>query len=122
MDDALSIKSIFRALKNRQPVTASLLGSLQPLTFHRLIQVQVCIVYLYAALHKLNMGYLSGLVLNYYLVAFSSSGRSGMVFQALLALWFSKTKPIAIILGIGFHPGILLGMGILNFSLAMMAT
>ena len=83
MDDALSIKSIFRALKNRQPVTASLLGSLQPLTFHRLIQVQVCIVYLYAALHKLNMGYLSGLVLNYYLVAFSSSGRSGMVFQAL---------------------------------------
>jgi len=64
-DDAHSIKSIFRALKNRQPMTASLLGSLQPLTFQRLIQVQVCIVYLYAAFHKLNMGYLSGLVLNY---------------------------------------------------------
>jgi len=155
-DDALSIKAIFRALKNRQPVTASLLGSQQPLTFQRLIQVQVCIVYLYSMIHKLSMGYLSGLVLDYYLVDFSSFGRPGIVFKALfpdpfltsmenfvlseqtlmalsaltvvfefglpLALWFRKTRPIAIILGIGFHLGIFFGMDILIFSLAMIAT
>jgi len=156
VDDALSIKSIFRAMKNRRPVIASLLGSQQPLTFQRLIQVQVCIVYLYAAFHKLNMGYLSGLVLDHYLVDFSSSGRPGIAFKALFAdpfltsmenfvlseqtlmtlsaltvvfelglpfvLWFRKTRPIAIILGIGFHLGIFFGMDILNFSLAMIAT
>jgi len=66
-DDALSVKSILRALKNRQPVIASFLGSQQPLTFQRLIQVQVCIVYLYAAFHKGNMGYLNGQVLDHYL-------------------------------------------------------
>ena len=137
-------------------MTASLLGSQQPLTFQRLIQVQVCIVYVYAAFHKLNMGYLSGLVLYYYLVDFSSSGRPGIVFKALfpdpfltsmenfvlseqtlmalsaltvvfefglpVALWFRKTRPTAIILGIGFHLGIFFGMDILNFSLAMIAT
>jgi len=155
-DDALSIKSILRAWKNRQPMTASLLGSKQPLTFQRLIQVQVCIVYLYAAFHKLNFGYLSGLILGYNLVDFSSVGRPGIVFKALfpdpfltsmenfvlseqtlmalsaltvvfelglpLALWFRKTRPIAIILGIGFHLGIFFGMDILIFSLAMIAT
>ncbi len=155
-DDALSIRSIFRAVKNRQPIAASLLGSQQPLAFQRLIQVEVCIVYLFAAFHKLNMGYLSGLVLNYYLVDFSSFGRPGIVFKALfldpfltsmenfvlseqtliilsaltvvfefglpLALWFRKTRSMAIILGIGFHLGIFFGMDILNFSLAMIAT
>ena len=150
-DDALSIKSIFRALKNRQPMTASLLGSQQPLTFQRLIQVQVCIVYVYAAFHKLNMGYLSGYVLESYLDDLFLTGRplmilttlfpasflasleefvlSAQALQALsvitvvfelglpLALWFQKTRPIALILGIGFHLGIFLGMDILVFSL-----
>ncbi len=39
-----------------------------------------------------------------------------------LALWFRKTRPIAIILGFGFHLGIFLGMDILVFSLAMIGT
>ena len=155
-DDALSVKSIFRALKNRQPLTASLLGSQKLLTFQRLIQVQVCIVYLYAGIFKLNMRFLSGRVLDYYLVDFSSSGRPGIVFKALfpdpfltsmenfvlseptlmtlsavtavlefglpLALWFRKTRLIAIILGIGFHLGIFFTMNILNFTLAMIAS
>ncbi len=39
-----------------------------------------------------------------------------------LALWFHKTRPIALFLGIGFHLGILFGMNIINFSVAMMAS
>ncbi len=155
-DDALSIKSIFRALKNRQPMTASLLSSQQPLTFQRLIQVQVCIVYVYAAFHKLNMGYLSGYVLEGFLGKLFLTGRPGIIFTALLpepflaslkefvlsaqalqalsvltvvfelglplTLWFRKTRPIALTLGIGFHLGIFLSMDILVFSLATIGT
>ncbi len=155
-DDALSIKSVYRALKHRQPIIASLLGHQQSLTFQRLIQVQVCIVYVYAAFHKLNMGYLSGYVLEGYLGELFQTGRPGFIFNALfpepflagldqfvlssqtlialsvlsvlfefglpLALWFRKTRPFALILGIGFHLGIFLGMDIFNFSLAMIAS
>jgi len=155
-DDALSVKSILRALKNRRPVIASFLGSQQPLTFQRLIQVQVCIVYLYAAFHKLNAGYLSGVVLEFYLRKQFLSGRAGQILETVFSesalfslmnflysgqtfkalsvlsvivefglpftLWFRKTRPIALILGIGFHLGILIGMNIINFSLAMIAT
>ncbi len=39
-----------------------------------------------------------------------------------LALWFRKTRPIALTLGIGFHLGIFLGMDILVFSLATIGT
>jgi len=154
-DDALSLKSILRALKNRRPVIASLLGTQQPLTFQRLIQVQVCIVYLYAAFHKLNTGYLSGMVLEYYMKDEFLRGRAGKILEAVLsestlfslmdflhngqtfmaisllslilefglplALWFRKTRPFALILGIGFHIGLYLAMEVLNFSLAMIA-
>ncbi len=155
-DDALSLKSILRALKNRRPVITSLLGSQQPLTFQRLIQVQVCIVYLYAAFHKLNAGYLSGLVLEHYLrrefmwgsagqvleAVFSESAvfslmnflYSGQTFKALsvlsvipefvlpLTLWFRKTRPIALLLGIGFHIGLIFAMDVQTFSLSIIAT
>jgi len=154
-DDALSLKSILRALKNRRPVIASLLGSQQPLTFQRLIQVQVCIVYLYASFHKLNTGFLSGLVLEYYLrkefvwgragqilegvfsesvlfslLNFLYSGQTFKVLSALsvilelglpLTLWFRKTRPFALLLGIGFHLGLFLAMDVLTFTLAMIA-
>ena len=155
-DDALSLKSIYRALKHRQSIIASLLGHQQPLTFQRLIQVQVCIVYVYAAFHKLNMGYLNGSVLDAYLRELFLTGRPGFIFNALFpapflasleefvlsaptlivlsvltvlfefglpfALWFRKTRLFALILGIGFHLGIFLGMDIFNFSLAMIAS
>ena len=38
------------------------------------------------------------------------------------ALWFRKTRPMALILGIGLHLGILFSMNIINFSVAMIAT
>jgi len=84
-DDALSLKSILRALKNRRPVIASLLGSQQPLTFQRLIQVQVCIVYLYAAFQKLNVGYLSGAVVEHYMRDEFLRGRAGKILEAVLS-------------------------------------
>jgi len=155
-DDALSLKSILRALKNRRPVIASLLGSQQPLTFQRLIQVQVCIVYLYSAFQKLNFGFLGGTVLEVYmkneflrgrvgkilpavlsentlftLMDFLYSGQTFMVISLIsvilefglpLALWFRKTRPFALILGIGFHIGLLVAMDVVTFSLAMIAT
>ena len=155
-DDALSLKSILRALKNRRPVIASLLGSQQPLTFQRLIQVQVCIVYLYAAFHKLNTEYLSGVVLGDYLREELLWGSAGGILEAVLpasllfslldflysgqtlktlsvlsmilefglplTLWFRKTRPFALLVGIGFHIGLYLAMDVLSFSLAMIAT
>ena len=155
-DDALSIKSMLRALKNRRPVIASLLGSQQPLTIQRLIQVQVCIVYLYAAFHKLSIEYLSGKVLQHYLGTDFLTGLSGDILKALfsdqslsmlhgimlspqtlillsvltvvfefglpIALWFRKTRPLAILLGTGFHLSIAMSMNIFTFSLAMIAT
>ena len=84
-DDALSLKSIFRALKNRQPVITSLLGSQQPLTFQRLIQVQVCILYLYATFQKLNFGYLSGAVVEHYMSDEFLRGRVGKFLEAVLS-------------------------------------
>ena len=149
IDDALSIKSTLRALKLRRPVIASILGSQQPLTFQRLIQVQVCIVYIYAAFHKLTIGYLSGKVLendlfrsSSVLVLFSEpfllwlhdfmySPHTLIVLSVLtvffelglpITLWFRKTRPMAILLGIGFHLSIALSMDIFVFSLAMIAT
>jgi len=155
-DDALSLKSIFRALKNRQPVITSLLGSQQPLTFQRLIQVQVTILYLYAAFHKLNIGFLNGSVLEFYmnqefqkglageilgsilsepaltsLMHFLRNGPTFMVISLIsvilefgipLALWFRKTRPYALILGIGFHIGLYLAMEVLEFSLVFIAS
>jgi len=148
-DDALSIKATLRARKNRLPVIASLLGSQQPLTFQRLIQVQVCIVYLYAAFHKLNIAYLSGKVLEHYLSEtslvlalfpepflsrlqdFMYNPQTLIVLSVLtvvfelglpITLWFRKTRPLAILLGIGFHLSIAFSMDIFVFSLAMMAS
>jgi len=126
-----------------------------PLTFQRLIQVQVCIVYLYAAFHKLNSGYLSGAVLEFYMRNEFLRGRAGKGLEAFLpepllfslmdflysgqifivvsvlsvilefglpfTLWFRKTRPFALILGIGFHIGLYLAMAIFTFSLAIIA-
>lgn len=61
--NALSVQAIIRAVRKRRPWWSELLGSRCPLTCQRLIQVQVSLVYVYAALHKLNPGYLGGLVM-----------------------------------------------------------
>ena len=84
-DDALSLKSIFRALKNRRPILDSLLGSQHLLTFQRLIQVQVCIVYLYAALQKLSLPYLNGTLLEVFMKEEFLRGKAGKILEAMLS-------------------------------------
>ena len=66
-DDALSLRAVIRSFSKRRPVRTELAGSTQPVTFQRLIQVQICIVYFYAALNKCNSAYLGGDVLSAFL-------------------------------------------------------
>ena len=155
-DDALSLRSILRGWRERRPWIPQLLGSQKPLTIQRLIQIQVCIVYLWAAMHKLNGSYLSGLVLNYYIRADFLTGFAGKILQAIFpeafliwifnffvnpatlmslsflslvveivlpfALWFRKTRPIALFVGIVFHIGLYFTLEISTFTLAMIAS
>jgi hypothetical protein len=58
--DALSVRALWRAFRDGRE---RILGGTAPLTFQRLIQVQICISYLYAGLHKLNPSFLGGHVL-----------------------------------------------------------
>ena len=83
-DDALSVKALFRMLKERRSALESLLGSARRLTFQRLIQVQVCIVYAYAALHKLNPGFLSGDILSHYFGQQLESAQIGRILGKFL--------------------------------------
>lgn len=65
-NDALSVKALFRMLRERKSKLDSLLGSMRPLTWQRLIQVQLSIVYFYAAFHKLSPAFLRGEVLSFH--------------------------------------------------------
>ena len=65
-NDALSVKALFRTLRERKSKLDSLLGSMRPLTWQRLIQVQLSIVYFYAAFHKLSPAFLRGEVLSFH--------------------------------------------------------
>ena len=85
LDDALSLKSILRAWKNRQPLFESVLGNQSLLTFQRLIQVQVCIVYIYAALQKMNATYLNGTLLEIYIREEFLRGKAGKILEATLS-------------------------------------
>jgi len=76
-NDALSVKALFRMLRERKSTLDSLLGSMRPLTWQRLIQVQLCIVYFYAAFHKLSPGFLRGEILSFHIgrrLEFNESG------------------------------------------------
>jgi hypothetical protein len=63
-DDALSVKRWLRRRRGVPEDPRAYLGSFEPLTGQRLIQVQLSIIYFYAALHKMNGYYLSGGVLS----------------------------------------------------------
>ena len=59
-------------------------GSRRPLTFQRMIQVQVSLVYLFAALHKINPAFLGGAVLGNYLGGDLFEGASGRFLETML--------------------------------------
>jgi vitamin K-dependent gamma-carboxylase-like protein len=80
---SFSVPALIRRLKRNGRHAASMIGSMAPLTVQRLIQIQVSIVYLYAALHKLTGPYLSGRVLAQILEPEMATGRMSKILGAL---------------------------------------
>lgn len=65
-DESVSLKSVLRLVRTRRfsPFSIDpLIGPVRPLTFQRMIMVQVCLVYFLAGLQKINPGFLHGAVL-----------------------------------------------------------
>lgn len=81
---ALSIRSIVRGLRPGGSGFDDALGKSRPVTCQRLIQFQVCVVYFYAALQKINHGFLSGVVLSHYLSLSLTSGAVSTQWHGLL--------------------------------------
>jgi hypothetical protein len=82
---AFSIPSLLRGLVAGGRKASARSGVLAPLTIQRLIQVEVSIVYFYAALHKMTGQFLGGHVLADVMGGSVSNGRLGH----LLAGWVS---------------------------------
>lgn len=90
-----------------------------------LIRLLVTIVYGYAVLAKLNLIYLSGLVLKFNLQIPGLDSLPPMTFAGLafaslatelflaLAFWSPRLRPLALVAGVGFHLTILITMQIL---------
>ena len=126
-------------------------GPIAPLTIQRMIQVQVSIVYVFAALHKMTAWYLGGNVLAEVidpsllkiLHGAVSSGTLEAVRLAIenprfwiapawitvllelalpVALWIPRIRPAAMLFGIGFHLTIAFTMTIYVFSAAMISS
>ena len=151
--EALALRPLLRARQQRRSLWKAFVGPRGPITWQRLIQVQVCLVYLFAGFQKLRPAYLDGLVLQRILSRDLPTRGSGdflarflstedmaallqtlWLFQALalatvlmeltlpLALWFRKTRGLAILAGTGFHLTIAFVMEIHVFSYAMLGT
>lgn len=98
-------------------------GSIEPVQAWpvRLLQIQLSVVYAFAAVTKLNPDYLSGRVLGAYLrPAFADLGAGPLAALAVasvsveaflaVALWLPPLRRFAFALGIGFHLAILLSI------------
>ncbi len=132
-------------LRERKSKLDSLLGSMRPLTWQRLIQVQLSIVYFYAAFHKLSPAFLRGEVLSFHVGQQLASEEKrltqlqefvavpeNLVVLAFLSvvieflvpvfLWSRKTRPAAILVGTLFHVGIAFTMNIHVFSYSIIAS
>ncbi len=106
------------------------------------VMIQICIIYFFASLHKIqSTEWMNGTALYYILNTddFSASSLNAkltnslflvkfstwfsMIFQFSFSflVWFKKTKNIILFIGILFHIGIFVLMRIDNFSLVMLA-
>jgi vitamin K-dependent gamma-carboxylase-like protein len=155
-DEALSLKRVWDKARGRTIPGDGYLGPVRPVTAQRLIQMQVSIVYFFAALHKVNGWFLSGNGLEQALTDDLFHGWSGDALRALLSehalaslrdllaadtpirlaawgavatelflafgLWFRRTRPLALALGIPLHLGIAFAMHIRMFSLATISS
>ncbi len=69
----------------------------------------MCIVYLYAAFHKLNIGYLSGKVLEHYLSRDFRTGLAGDILEALFS-----DQSLSMLHGIMLSPQTLIVLSVLT--------
>jgi hypothetical protein len=152
--EALSVRALHRAWKEHRPLGSAVYGTSGPVTFQRLIQVEICLVYFIAGLHKLTPAFLSGEVLALYVgssaapwrpylelfLAPDAAERAQAMFQSAafqrwpavgsaaielllpFALWFRRTRGLAIAAGIAFHVGIALLLEISTFTIVMIAS
>ncbi len=65
--DAASFRSVRLGMRQGTGLIDSLIGPARPLTIQRMIQLQVCLVYLYAGVQKCTSFFVSGGVLAYHL-------------------------------------------------------
>lgn len=90
--EALALGPLVRAWRKGRPRAVALLGPVRPLTMQRLIQVQLCLVYVFAGLHKLRPAYLDGSVLHRILLEYVPIRTSGR----FLAEWITREDLIAL--------------------------
>jgi hypothetical protein len=83
--ESASLKRWLRHRRGGRDPREAYLGVLRPMTAQRLIQMQVSIVYLYAALHKVNGWFLSGAGLSTLASSDLLDDFSGELLQALLS-------------------------------------
>jgi len=126
--ETLSLRSWARARRSGVGWLRDSLALRRPLTFQRLIQLQVCLAYFFAGLHKLHPAYLRGDVLGD-ILDFPPAGLAALagLIAALelwlpCGLWMRKTRRLSILLGISFHLAIAWTLSIHVFSLAMIAS
>jgi hypothetical protein len=118
-------------------------GTVKPLTFQRLMQVQISIVYFFAGLSKLYPVYLGGSVLAHQLEpaliprvgpavaglllaprAMQLASWATVVLELSLpfALWCRRTRPVAIVAGCVLHAAVAWVLDVYTFSLVMIAS
>ncbi len=126
--ETLSLRGLARARRSGVGWLSENLAVRRPLTFQRLLQVQVCLTYFLAGLHKLHPAYLRGDVLGDVLGSPSAplAALAGLAVALELwlpfGLWMRKTRPLSILLGISFHLAIAWTLSIHAFSFAMIAS
>jgi len=95
-----------------------------PWCWPRLIQLQLSLCYLFAALHKLHPGYLSGEVLADLrpgTPAFAAWCVVALELGLAVTLWIPRLRLRAVVIGVLFHLLLALLLGVHTFSLAIIA-
>lgn len=135
-------KSSKKQVENGAPLFSNLQNVLNN-TFYWVVLIQVCVLYFFSTLYKLMDPYwLNGEALMYVskVDAFSSPALYAvfaenptlsmigtytvLLYQGLfpLLVWFKRIKIPFLILGVVFHLGIAIGMGIFTFGIIMILT
>ncbi len=126
--ETLSLRGLARARRSGLGWLSENLAVRRPLTFQRLLQVQVCLTYFLAGLHKLHPAYLRGDVLGDILdsppavLAALAYLTAALELWLPFGLWMRKTRPLSILLGIPFHLAIAWTLSIHVFSFSMIAS